>query len=86
MLGKSRGIKEISPKTPLTLELRKPQNRAPLLMDLGGESKGKEPRRVQTYTPTKSQRERPRNHHMKFAKKGLRKSPKRRNGNDTSKP
>jgi hypothetical protein len=26
-------------------------------MDLGGESKGKEPRRVHAYTPTKSQRE-----------------------------
>jgi hypothetical protein len=34
-----------------TLEPRKPQNRAPLLMDLGGESKGKEPRRVQAYIP-----------------------------------
>jgi hypothetical protein len=41
------GIEEILPRTPLTLEPRKPQNRAPLLTDLGGESKGKEPRRVQ---------------------------------------
>jgi hypothetical protein len=41
---------------------RKPQNRAPLLTDLGGESKGKEPRRVEGFmhtSPTKSQRERP---------------------------
>jgi hypothetical protein len=37
------GIKEIPPRTPLTLELGKPQNRAPLLTDLGGESKPKEP-------------------------------------------
>jgi hypothetical protein len=29
------------PRTPLTLEHQKPQNRAPLLTDLGGESKGK---------------------------------------------
>jgi hypothetical protein len=72
--------------TPLTLEPRKPQNRAPLLTDLGGESKGKEPRRVQAYNPTKSQRERPRNRHKKFTKKGLQKSPKRRNVKDTSKP
>jgi hypothetical protein len=43
-LAKSRGIEEIPPRTPLTLEHRKPQNRAPLLTDLGGESKGKEPR------------------------------------------
>jgi hypothetical protein len=50
-LSKSRGIREIPPKTPFTLEHRKPQNRAPLLMDLGGESKGKEPRRVHTYIP-----------------------------------
>jgi hypothetical protein len=42
-LAKSRGIEEIPPKTPLTLEHRKPQNRAPELTDLGGESKAKEP-------------------------------------------
>jgi hypothetical protein len=29
----------------------KPKNRAPLLTNLGGESKGKEPRRVHTYIP-----------------------------------
>jgi hypothetical protein len=46
-----RGIEEIPPRTPLTLEPRKPQNRASLLTDLGGESKGKEPRRVQAYIP-----------------------------------
>jgi hypothetical protein len=38
-----RGIEEIPPRTPLTLERRKPQNQAPLIMDLLGESKGKEP-------------------------------------------
>jgi hypothetical protein len=42
------GIEEIPPRTPLTLELGKPQNRAPLLTDLGGESQPKEPRRVPT--------------------------------------
>jgi hypothetical protein len=50
-LAKSRGIEEILPRTPLTLEHRKPQNRAPLLTDLGGESKGKEPRRNHAFIP-----------------------------------
>jgi hypothetical protein len=36
---------------PLTLEPRKTQNRAPLLTDLGEESNGKEPQRVQAYIP-----------------------------------
>jgi hypothetical protein len=36
---------------PLTLERIKPKNRAPLLTDLGGGSKGKEPRRVHAYIP-----------------------------------
>jgi hypothetical protein len=44
-------IEEIPPRTPLTLELGKPQNRAPLLTDLGGESQPKEPRRVPTNFP-----------------------------------
>jgi hypothetical protein len=48
-LPKTRGIEEIPLRMPLTLEPRKPQNRAHLLADLGGESKGKEPRRVQAY-------------------------------------
>jgi hypothetical protein len=39
------GIEEIPPRTPLTLELEKPQNRAPLLTDLKGESQPKEPRK-----------------------------------------
>jgi hypothetical protein len=44
-------IEEIPPRTPQTLELGKPQNRAPLLTDLGGESQPKEPRRVPTNFP-----------------------------------
>jgi hypothetical protein len=48
-LAKSRGIEEIPPRMPLTLEPRKPQNRDPLLTHLGGESKGKQPQRVQAY-------------------------------------
>jgi hypothetical protein len=46
-----RGIKEIPPRMSLTLERRKPQNQAPLLTDLGGESKANEPRRVHAYIP-----------------------------------
>jgi hypothetical protein len=45
------GIAKIPPRTPLTLELGKPQNRAPLLTDLGGESQPKEPRTVPTNIP-----------------------------------
>jgi hypothetical protein len=45
------GIEEILPRIPLTLELGKPQNRAPLLTDLGGESRPKEPRGVPTNFP-----------------------------------
>jgi hypothetical protein len=36
------GIEEIPPRTPQTLEPGKPQNQAPLLMDLGGESNPQE--------------------------------------------
>jgi hypothetical protein len=39
-------IEEIPPRAPQTLELRKPQNRAPLLTDLGEESQPKEQQRV----------------------------------------
>jgi hypothetical protein len=45
------GIEEIPPKALPTQELKKPQNRAPLLTDLGGESHPKEPRRVPTNFP-----------------------------------
>jgi hypothetical protein len=41
-LVESRGIGGFPPRTPQTLEQRKHQNRAPFLMDLGGESKGKQ--------------------------------------------
>jgi hypothetical protein len=36
---------------PLTLERRNPKIKPPLLTDLGGEPKGKEPRRVRAYIP-----------------------------------
>jgi hypothetical protein len=47
----SKGIERFPPRTPQTLGQRKPQNRTPFLTDLGGESKGKEPRRVPAYIP-----------------------------------
>jgi hypothetical protein len=50
-LVETRGIEGFSPRTHQTLGQRKPQNRAPFLTDLGGESKGKEPRRVHAYIP-----------------------------------
>jgi hypothetical protein len=46
-----RRIKEIPPRALPTQELKKPQNRAPLLTDLGGESQPKEPRRFPTNFP-----------------------------------
>jgi hypothetical protein len=50
-LVESRGIEGFPPRTPLSQNLRKPQNQALLLTDLGGESQGKEPRRVHAYIP-----------------------------------
>jgi hypothetical protein len=50
-LVESRGTGGFLPRTPQTLEQRKPQNRAPFLMVLGWESKGKEPRTVHVYIP-----------------------------------
>jgi hypothetical protein len=44
-------IEEIPPRASKTLELGKPQNRAPLLTDLGGESQPKKPQRVPTNFP-----------------------------------
>jgi hypothetical protein len=85
-LAKSRGIEESPPRTPLTLREEKTPKSSPFAHRFGRGSKGKEPLRVQEYTPTKSQRERPRILHKKISKKGLQKSPKRRNGKDTSKP
>jgi hypothetical protein len=81
-----RGIEENPPTTPLTLEKRKPQNRAPLLTDLGGESKGREPRRVEAYISHQILKRKASKPPQENSKKGLRKSPKRRNGKDTSKP
>jgi hypothetical protein len=48
---KKGGIEEIPPRAPQTLELGKPQNRSPLLTNLGGESQPKKPRRVLTNFP-----------------------------------
>jgi hypothetical protein len=79
-LAKSREIEEIAPRMPLTLQRRKPQNRAPLLTNLGGKSKGKTTKGSSIHPPSNPKEKRPRTHHKKIAKKGLRKSLKRRNG------
>jgi hypothetical protein len=50
-LVESRGIEGFPPRTHQTLRQQKPQNRAPILTDLGGESKRKEQRRVHAYIP-----------------------------------
>jgi hypothetical protein len=80
------GIEEILPRTPQTLELGKPQNRAPLLTDLGGESLPKNHEGFPQISLIKSPRERSRKQPTEITKKGLRKSPPRTIGNNTSKP
>jgi hypothetical protein len=85
-LAKSRGIKEIPQRMLLTLEPRKPKNQAPLVMDLGEESKGKEPQRIQAYIPHQIPKRKASKPPQEIHHKGLQKSPKRRNGKDTSKP
>jgi hypothetical protein len=85
-LVKKGRIDEIPPRTPQTLEPGKPQNRVPLLTDLGGESQPKEPRRVPTNFPIKSPRARSRKQPKEITKRGLRKSPPKTTGNNTSKP
>jgi hypothetical protein len=72
-LVQTRGIKEIPPRPPLTLEHRKPQNRAPQLTDLGGESQPKEPQRVPTnfshQIPKSKSRKHPKKTHQERAPK-----------------
>jgi hypothetical protein len=85
-LVESRGIGGFPPRAPQTLEQRKPQNRAPFPKDLGGESKGKEPRRVQAYIPQQISKRTPRNLSKNIAKKRLRKSPKRKTRKNSNKP
>jgi hypothetical protein len=70
-LAKARGIEEIPPRAPLTLERRKPQNRAHLLTDLGGEPKGKEPQKVHAYIPHQIPKRKVLKRHKKFDKKRL---------------
>jgi hypothetical protein len=50
-LVESRGIEGFPPRTPQTLEQRKPQNSVPFLTGLERESKGKDTRRVHPYIP-----------------------------------
>jgi hypothetical protein len=80
------GIEEIPPRTPLTLELGKPQNRAPLLTDLGGESQPKEPRRLPTNFPDQIPKRKVPKTTQENTKKGLRKSPPRTTGNNITRP
>jgi hypothetical protein len=80
------GIEEIPPRTPQTLELRKPQNRAPLLTDLGGESQPKEPRRVPTIFPHQIPKRKVFKTPQRNQQERAPKSPPRTTGNNTSKP
>jgi hypothetical protein len=49
-VAKSRGLERFPPRTPLSRNLRKPQNRGPFPTDLWG-AQGKEPKRVHAYIP-----------------------------------
>jgi hypothetical protein len=79
------GIKEIPPRALPTQELKKPQNRAPLLTNLGGESQPKEPRRVPTNFPHQIPKRKVPKTSKEITKRGLRKSPPRTTGENTSK-
>jgi hypothetical protein len=46
-----RGIEEIPPRMPLTLELRKPPKSSPFAHEFGRGIKGEKPQRVQAYIP-----------------------------------
>jgi hypothetical protein len=86
-LIESRGIEGFPPRTPQTLGQRKPQNRDPLLTDLGGESKGKQPRRVQAYIPQEiPKRTTSKSLQENRQEKRLRKSQERKNGKNSNKP
>jgi hypothetical protein len=77
-LLESRGIEGFLPRTHQTLGQRKSQNRAPFLTDMGTKSKGKNHEGFMHTSSNKSPREQPRNLSNKIAKKGLRKSSKRK--------
>jgi hypothetical protein len=82
----SRGIDGFLPRTHQTLRQQKSQNRAPILTDLGGESKGKNHEGFMHTSRNKSPRKRSRNPSSKNAKKMLQKSPKRKTGKNSNKP
>jgi hypothetical protein len=80
------GIKEIPPRALPTQELKKSQNRAPLLTDLEGNHNPKNHEGFPQISPIKSPRERSRKQSKEITKRGLRKSPPRTTGENTSKP
>jgi hypothetical protein len=84
-LAKSRGIKEILPRTPLILEHRKPHE--PLNSRIWeGNHRPKNHEGFPQIAPIKSPRARSRKHPKKTTKRGIQKSPPRRTGNNTTKP
>jgi hypothetical protein len=85
-LVESRGIEVFPPRTHQTLGQRKPQNRAPILTDLGGESKGKEPRRLHAYIPNKSPKNGLETSPRKSPRKGSENHQKRKSGKNPNKP
>jgi hypothetical protein len=82
-----RGIEEIPPRTPVTLEPRKPPKSSPLVHGFGRVIKWKRTMKASSiHLPQNPKEKGFEIFSKKIAKKGLRKSPKRTNGKDTSKP
>jgi hypothetical protein len=85
-LVKSRGIEEIPPRTPLTLEHRNPKIEPLNSRIWEGNQRQKNHEGFPQIPPIKSPRASSRKHTKKTIKRGLRKSPPRTTGNNTTKP
>jgi hypothetical protein len=80
------GIKEMPPRTPLTLELENPKIEPLYSRIWEGNHSPKNHEGFPQIPPIKSPRERSRKQPKKNTKKGLRKSPPRTTGNNTTSP
>jgi hypothetical protein len=85
-LVQKRGIKEILPRTPLTLEHENPKIEPLYSRIWEGNHSPKNHEGFPQISPIKSPRERSQKQPKKNTKKGLRKSPPRTTGNNTTRP
>jgi hypothetical protein len=81
-----KGIEEIPPRTPLTIELENPKIEPLYSQIWEGNHSPKNHERFPHISPIKSPRARSRKHPKKNTKRGLRKSPPRTIGNNTTRP